>query len=170
MIALRVRLEQRGTLLKRVDFYCFWIISTSLFSTFLHFSPLHIISCKRMNQQQIQPKFAPCASRNLATLVVVMVMVYVYRGGGWTEGPNVPALSSLNSRLFPPFSWLPPFSPFSFAKDKALLCNFLLFLPLLALLEQTPPAISCLTSPTRALPPPAPFVPSSYPFFVSSSI
>lgn len=71
-----------------------------------------------MNQQQIQPKFASRASRNLATLVVVVVvMVCVYRGGGWTEGANFPSFSSLNSRLLTPLSWLPPFNPFSIAKD-----------------------------------------------------
>ena len=76
-------------------------------------------------------------------------------GGGGTGGSKPPASRTLQSRLPPLFSWLPPFCPFAIAKYYAMLRNFPLFLPLPTLLELSPPALSSPASRT----PPAPYSP-----------
>ena len=80
-------------------------------------------------------------------------------GGGGIGGSRPPASRTLQSRLPPLFSWLPPFCPFSIAKYYAMLRNFPLFLPLPALLELPPPTLSSPSSCT----PPAPILPGSRP-------
>ena len=72
------------------------------------------------------------------------------QGGGGTGGSKPPASRILQSWLPPLFSWLPPFCPFSIAKYYAMLRNFPLFLPLPALSELPPPALS---SPASRTPP-----------------
>ena len=79
---------------------------------------------------------------------------HISRGGG-DRGSKPPASRTLQSRLPPLFSWLPPFCPFSIAKYYAMLRNFPLFMPLPALLELPPPALSSPASRT----PPAPYSP-----------
>ena len=74
---------------------------------------------------------------------------------GGTGGSKPPASRTLQSRLPPLFSWLPPFCPFSIAKYYAMLHNFPLFLPLPALLELPSPALSSPAPRT----PPAPYSP-----------
>ena len=62
---------------------------------------------------------------------------YYLVGGG--QGVQTSRLPYLAIPAPAPFSWLPPFCPFSIAKYYAMLHNFPLFLPLPALLELPPP-------------------------------
>ena len=71
-------------------------------------------------------------------------------GGEGTGRSKPPASRTLQSRLLPLFSWLPPFCPFSIAKYYTMLHNSPYFSALPAILELPPPALS---SPVPLLPP-----------------
>lgn len=98
-------------------------------------------------------------SEEVVSMLIALLDIFhrgpIYVEGGRETGslnlpPLVILLKALHFRFPPLLSRIPPFSPFSRAKYKTLLSTFRLFIPLLALLELPPPALS---SPVSRRPP-----------------